>query len=301
MVSLFFLLVGLLIIAVVALLFLLKVVVIVRPTDKAVVERLGRFHKVFDQGFHLIIPFVDVVRYVNITERMMNAESQEVITKDNLNAKVDAQIYFKVRTDDESVKKSLYNVQNYSVQIVALARTTLRDIIGNLSLKEANSMRGKLNNMLASELNGQTVNWGIEVVRAELKEVEPPGDVQETMNKVVKAENEKLAAIDFATARETEADGVKRAKIKEAEGIAKAIELKAMAEAGAIKAVSDSSEKYFTERARLQKQLEVLETVLRDNTKFVIPGNSSVLNVLGLDPQTILPVDIPKPQSKNKA
>jgi regulator of protease activity HflC (stomatin/prohibitin superfamily) len=122
-----------------------------------------------------------------------------------------------VRSDEESVRASEYNVFDYETQIVALARTTLRNIIGTMTLKEANSERGKINTSLYTNLASETKNWGLEIVRTELKEINPPSDVQETMNKVVKASNEKIAAIDFATARETQADGKKRAAIKEAD------------------------------------------------------------------------------------
>ena len=121
----------------------------------------------------------------------MDAEPQEIITNDNLNAKVDAQVYFKVRVDEENVKNSQYNVNSYQYQIVNLARTTLRNIIGTLTLKSANSERGKINSELHKVLKEETNSWGIEIVRTELKEIDPPKDVQETMNKVVKAENEK--------------------------------------------------------------------------------------------------------------
>ena len=144
---------------------------------------------------------------------MINAEPQEIITNDNLNARVDAQVYFKIKSDEQSVKNSQYNVNSIEYQIVNLARTTLRNIIGTMTLKSANSERGKINKELHSTLLDETRNWGIEIVRTELKEIDPPKDVQETMNKIVKAENEKIAAIDYATATETKADGEKRAEI----------------------------------------------------------------------------------------
>ncbi len=109
-------------------------------------------------------------------------------------------------------------MNNYVYQIVNLARTTLRNIIGTLTLKSANSERGKINAELHKTLLEETSTWDIEIVRTELKEIEPSSYEQETMSKVVKAENEKVAAIDFASARETVVDGEKRAKIKEAEG-----------------------------------------------------------------------------------
>lgn len=264
--------------------------VIVRPTHRILIERLGKFNRFKQGGFHLKIPFIEQPISINITEQMVDAKKQEVITKDNLNATVDAQVYFKVVDTEEGVKKSEYKVDNYYIQIVALARTTLRDIIGNLTLKEANSKRNQLNEKLANELKEQTISWGIEVVRTELKEIEPPTDVQETMNKIVKAENEKEAAVDFATAQETKADGIKRAAIKEAQGDAQAIKLRADAKAKAIEMVSNASEKYFKERAEKQKTLEVLQTTLKNNTKFVIPSNSKVINLLGLDSSKVLPL-----------
>ena len=159
---------------------------------------------------------------VDIREMLVEAQPQMIITNDNLNARVDAQVYLKVKADEENVKASQYNVTNYENQIVNLARTTLRNIIGTLTLKSANSERGKINDELRGTLSTETASWGIEILRTELKEIDPPEDVQETMNKVVKAENEKVAAIDFATAAETQADGQRRAEIKKAEGIKQA-------------------------------------------------------------------------------
>src|SRR5271157_3949049 len=190
----------------------------VRPTSRGLIERLGRYNRFANPGIIFLIPFIEHLVRVNITENMIDAGLQEIITSDSLNAQVDAQVYFKVRSDEDSVKSSQYNVFNYMVQIVALARTTLRNIIGTMTLKEANSERGKINTSLYNNLSLETKSWGLEIVRTELKEINPPADVQETMNKVVKASNEKIAAIDFATARETQADGERRAAIKVAEG-----------------------------------------------------------------------------------
>jgi regulator of protease activity HflC (stomatin/prohibitin superfamily) len=212
---------------------------------------------------------------------MIDAEPQEIITNDNLNARVDAQVYFKVKIDEDSVKSSQYNVNNYQWQIVNLARTTLRNIIGTLTLKSANSERGKINTELHKTLLEETKSWGIEIVRTELKEIDPPADVQETMNKVVKAENEKISAIDFATARETVADGEKRAKIKEAEGVKQARILEAAGEAEAIKLVNEAADKYFIGNAQLLRKLQALELSLGKNAKIVIPTGSELINIIG--------------------
>ena len=266
---------------IVAVVLFLMGIRIVRPTHRGLIERLGRYRQFANPGFHWIIPVIDRMFQVDITEQMINAEPQEIITNDNLNAKVDAQVYFKVREDEESVKDSQYKVFNYSYQIVNLARTTLRNIIGTLTLRSANSERGKINDALHATLKTETVHWGIEIVRTELKEIDPPHDVQETMNKVVKAENEKIAAIDFATATETVADGERRAQIKKAEGQRQSKILAAEGEAEAIRLVNEAAEKYFIGNAQLLRKLQAMETALEHNAKIVVPVGADLVNVIG--------------------
>jgi regulator of protease activity HflC (stomatin/prohibitin superfamily) len=232
-------------------------------------------------GFNWIIPGIDRMILVNITEVMVNAEPQEIITSDKLNARVDAQVYFKVKSDEESVKNSQYSVYDYKNQMVNLARTTLRNIIGTLTLKSANSERGKINSDLQKTMHNETDHWGIEIVRTELKEIDPPSDVQETMNRVVKAENEKVAAIDFATATETMADGARRAEIKKAEGIKQAKILEAEGEARAIQLVNEAADKYFVGNAQLLRRLIAVETSLARNAKIVVPMNTELVNIIG--------------------
>jgi len=253
---------------------------IVRPTHRAVIERLGKYNRFANPGLSIIIPFIEHMYQINVTEQMVNADQQEIITNDNLNAIVDAQIYFKVNSDEESVKHALYNVNNYDYQIVQLARTTLRNIIGTMTLKIANSERGKINSELQKTMRDETKHWGIDIVRAELKEIQPPPDVQETMNKVVKAENEKVAAIDFATAQETRADGERRARIKEAEGVKQSKILQAEGEAKAIQLVNDAANKYFIGNAQVLRKLEAVEKSLGNNAKIVLPAGKELVNVI---------------------
>ncbi len=267
-------------IAIVVLLFF-SGIRIVRPTHRGLIERFGKYNRFANPGFHWIIPFIDQMYLVNITEKMIDADPQEIITNDNLNAKVDAQVYFKIKEDEASVKQSQYNVNRIEYQIVNLARTTLRNIIGTLTLKSANSERGKINKELHGTLLEETKNWGIEIIRTELKEIDPPKDVQETMNKIVKAENEKIAAVDFATAAETRADGEKRAEIRRAEGIKQAAILKAEGDAQAIQLVNEAAEQYFIGNAQLLRKIQAVETSLRDNAKIIVPGGSDLVNVLG--------------------
>ena len=254
---------------------------IVRPTHRGLIERLGKYNRFANSGFNWIIPIIDKMYQVNVTEQMVDAEPQEIITNDNLNAVVDAQVYFKVKDDEQSVKNSQYNVNNVTYQIVNLARTTLRNIIGTLTLKSANSERGRINTELHQILIKETNTWGIDIVRTELKQIDPPKDVQDTMNKIVKAENEKIAAVDYATAVETTADGEKRAAIKKAEGIKQANILRAEGEAEAIKLVNEAANKYFIGNAQLLKQLETVQNSLQNNTKVVVPSNAELVNVIG--------------------
>ena len=277
------------IIAIVVFLIFLWGIRIVRPTHRALVERLGKYKKFAQPGFHWIIPMIDRMTKINITETMVGAEPQEIITNDNLNATVDAQIYYKIKSDEESVKKSQYTVNNIEYPIVNLTRTTLRNILGTLTLKSANSERGRINKDLIDILVRETGSWGIEIVRAELKEIDPPKDVQETMNKIVKAENEKIAAVDFATAAETTADGEKRAAIKRAEGIKQSQILQAEGEAEAIRLVNESANKYFIGNAQVLKRLETVQASLQQNTKIVVPANQELVNVIG-DMAGILPI-----------
>ena len=280
------------IVAILVIILLTQSIHTVRPTSRGLIERFGRYNRFANPGIVFLIPFIEHLVRVNTTENMIDAGLQEIITSDSLNAQVDAQVYFKVRSDEESVKASQYSVFNYMRQIVALARTTLRNIIGTMTLKDANSERGKINSALYNNLATETKSWGLEIVRTELKEINPPADVQETMNKVVKASNERVAAIDFATARETQADGERRAAIKVAEGQRQAAILQAEGqnqakvlvaggEAQAIKLVNEAADMYFKGNAQLLRQLQAVETSLANNSKIVVPTDSSLVNVIG--------------------
>jgi len=254
---------------------------IIRPTHRAAIETLGKYTRFQRSGITFIIPFFQKLYSVNITEQLVDVMRQEVITKDNLNCTVDAQVYFKVGDTEPELKNALYQVNNYTVQVVQLARTTLRNVIGDNVFKDVNSQRGKLNQQVFDTMEGETKDWGINIVRVELKEIEPPDDVQETMNMVIKAENDKQSAIDFANARETKADGERRASIKEAEGVrqalileaegkSQAIERVAEARAREIQLVNESAERYFVGNAKDLKKLEVTQASLEENSKIVL-------------------------------
>ncbi len=249
----------------------------VRPIERGVIERFGKFQRLKEAGLTWIIPNIDKMYKVNITEQMVDVLPQMVITKDKLNAEVDAVVYYQII----DVKASMYNVDNHRTQLTSLARTTLRAVIGNMTLTDANEKRSDINSRVETVLDKETKSYGVEVLRVEIQKIEPPGDVQDAMNKVVKAEQEKIAAMDMATATETSADGEKRAEIKKAEGVrrglvlsaegkAEAIKLVADADAIKIKVVNEAAQKYFVGNAQTLKKIEAVEISLKENTKILV-------------------------------
>jgi regulator of protease activity HflC (stomatin/prohibitin superfamily) len=280
---------------------------IIRSTEKGVVERFGKFSRVAEPGLLIVIPFVENVIHVPITEVRVDVAKQTVITKDNLNAEVDAIVYYKIN----DVYKSIYAIDNFRSAIPSLAQTTLRATVGKMSLAEANENRHQINSVLEQELDKETNNWGIDIIRVELQTIDPPQDVQQAMNNVVKAEKERIAAVDLATAAETRADGERRSSVKLAEGEAKsielraqanaravelaaqanakAIELKAQADAKAIQLVNESAQKYFRGDAQTLKKLQVAEGALSGNTKYIIPEGTDLTTVIS-DTAGIVPV-----------
>jgi regulator of protease activity HflC (stomatin/prohibitin superfamily) len=255
---------------------------VVRPIERGLVERFGKYQRYSQPGLVALVPLgVERLIKINITEQMVSSEKREIITADSLSAIVDSNVYFEVKDNEKDVKASIYNVNNYSIQIVALAKTTLRNIIGAMTLKEANSDRNKINRALYEQLAKETQDWGIEIVRTELKEIQPPKEVQEVMNSVVVANNQKIAAADFAAATETKADGERRAKIKIAEGDRQALIFRAEGEAQAIKLVNEAAEQYFVGNAQELRKLQALEQSLSNNSKIVLPSGQSLINVIG--------------------
>ena len=259
---------------------------ILRPVEVGIVEFLGRYSKTASAGFNWIIPFLSKMYRINITELRVDIDPQSIITKDKLNAIVDGVVYYRV----EEAKNAIYNVNNFSTSVPSLAKTTLRAVIGKMTLTEANENRDQINLEVEKILSIEVTKWGIDVIRVELQRIEPPDDVQEAMNQVVKAENEKIAALDLATAIETKADGERRAEIKKAEGTAAAIRLKADADGDAIKTVNVAAEEYFIGNAQLLKKLETVAEALKDNTKIIVPADSDLVNVINDLAGTAVPV-----------
>lgn len=259
---------------------------IIRPVEVGVIEFLGKYSRTASAGFNWIVPVLHKMYRINITERRVDIDPQSIITKDKLNAEVDGVVYYKA----VDAHNAIYNVNDFESSVPSLAKTTLRAVIGKMTLTEANENRNKINDEVEKILDLEVSKWGINVVRVELQRIEPPSDVQAAMNNVVKAENEKIAALDLATAIETKADGQRRAEIKKAEGIAAAIKLKAEADGEAIKVVNESAEQYFVGNAQLLKRLETVSEALKDNSKIIVPSNIDLVNVISDLAGTPIPI-----------
>ena len=203
-----------------AVLFLKSGIKIISQSDIYIVERLGKFHKVLDGGFHIIIPFVDQIRAViTVREQLVDITKQQVITKDNVNISVDGIVFLKVVDG----KMALYNVDSYRRAIANLAMTTLRGEIGAMNLDDTLSSRDRLNSALQRALGDAADNWGVKIMRVEISEISVPHGIEEAMNLQMKAEREKRA-IELKAQAEKEAlirnaEALKQEKVLQAEAI----------------------------------------------------------------------------------
>lgn len=247
---------------------------LVRPTENAVIETLGRFTRMAGPGLNIIIPFIENLISIEITEQMADVEPQKVITKDNLNAEVDALVYYKVK----DAKSALYNIDDHKKQLIALSRTTLRSVLGQMTLSEANEKRAEINAGVEKILVKETASYGVDVLRVEIHKIDPPQDVQDSMNNIIKAEQQKIAAKNLAEAVEIQADGKRRAAIKEAEGLRQAEILRAEGQAKAIELVNEAAEKHFKGNAIELKKLETAAATLDQNSKIIL--TTDLLDIL---------------------
>jgi regulator of protease activity HflC (stomatin/prohibitin superfamily) len=301
---------------VIPLIFILYVVVsslrIVRPTEKGLVERLGKYQRFVEGGVTLLVPFIDRIIKVNVTERMTPVQRQDVITKDKVFMGVDAVVFYRIKSDETSVKASQYNVASFGAQIDTLARTVLRDIIGGMDMTIANTSRPVINSSLKTALDEQTEKWGIEIVRAEIKDLEPPKELIISMESVLKADNDRQAAEKTAIAQATLASGQKNAAIQVAEGQKQASILQAEGQKTATIAIAEGDAQatklrnealttYFKDSAIVFKQLETIATSLQNNSKIIVPEGKAISLILNeqenLSKATVIPVN--QQQQKN--
>ena len=202
---------------------------ILRPFEKGLIERFGKYNREATSGLNIVIPGIERLIVVDMREQVIDVPPQEVITKDYVTITVDAVIYY----EPTDPKKLVYNVGDFITAATKLAQTNLRNVIGDLELDAALTSRETINTSLKIILDEATDKWGTRVVRVEIQRIDPPQDVQDAMNKVMKAERDRRAAV-------TEAEGEKRAAILTAEGERQSQILSAEGEAEALKAVADA-------------------------------------------------------------
>jgi len=267
----------------VALILIVRAARIVNQYEKGIVMRLGKFHGIASSGLTVIFPFTDTLLRVDMREQVISVPPQKLITKDNVTVEVDAVVYYKV----VDPVKSQFEVQDFGYACTTLAQTNLRNLIGDRTLDETLVARDAINTNLRHVLDEATNNWGVKVTRVEVQKIDPPRDITEAMSRQMKAERDKRAAVleseGIKQSQILQAEGVKQSEILKAEGDAQARITRANAEAEAIRLVSTAAETFFKDRAEIMRRLEVLNNTLAQNTKYIVPSNAGLVNVLGLD------------------
>lgn len=280
----------LLFVLLIALISLARSARVVAQYEKGLVMRLGRYRATADSGLTFLVPVIEDMIKVDMRERVINVEPQKVITKDNVSVTVDAVIYYRI----SDPVKATFEVQNFGYAATTLAQTNLRNLIGDKSLDETLTARDTINANLRAVLDEATNTWGVKVTRVEVQKIDPPADITEAMSRQMKAERDKRANILEAEgvkqAQILQSEGVRQSEILRAEGDAQARITRATAEAKAIEMVSNAAEQFFKERAEVSKRLDVLNTVLANQTKFIVPAGSELVNVLGLDDKNVVPL-----------
>ena len=306
-----FLLVLLIIIAIIA----FKTIKIVKQSEVYIIERLGKFYKVADAGLTIIIPFIDQVRsVVSLKQQTMDVPPQGVITQDNVTITIDTVVFYKI-TDPA---KAVYEIQSLKKGIEYLAITTIRDIVGKMDLDETFSSRDAINDKLRAILDEATDQWGCKVDRVEIKDITPPADIRDAMEKQMNAERNKRALILQAEGERqsaiTIAEGQKEAAILEAEADKESRIRRATGEADAIKKVAEAKAKEIElvygalksakpdETIVQLKSLEALKEVAdgEANKVFIPFEATSALGSLGAIKEVMKDKDKDKDKDKNK-
>src|SRR6267154_5827455 len=265
-----------LIVAVIVLAVFARTVRIVPQARARVVERLGRYHRTLTPGLALVVPFIDRLRpLIDLREQVVSFPPQPVITEDNLVVNIDSVIYFQV-TD---AKAASYEIANYIQAIEQLTVTTLRNVIGGLALEKTLTSRDEINGQLRGVLDDATGKWGIRVNRVELKAIDPPASIQEAMEKQMRAERDKRAAIltaeGFKQSQILTAEGEKQSAVLKAEGAKTAAILRAEGDAKAISTVFTAIHDGRPDQELLSYQyLQMLPQLAQGpaNKIFVIPS-----------------------------
>ena len=269
-------LVVLLLLVIFAVIVIVRTIRIVPQQTSLIIERLGRYARTLDGGIHFLVPFVDKVRAnIDLREQVVSFPPQPVITSDNLVVNIDTVIYYAVN----DAKAAVYEIANFIQGIEQLTVTTLRNVIGSLDLEQALTSRDQINGQLRGVLDEATGKWGIRVNRVELKAIDPPHSVQDSMEKQMRAERDRRAAILTAEGVKQSAilaaEGEKQSQILRAEGSAHARILEAQGQARAIQQVFDAIHRGKpTQRLLAYQYLQVLPQIARgdSNKMWIIPS-----------------------------
>ncbi len=241
-----------------------------RPFERGIREKLGKYEGFVMPGLGLQIPFIHITRIRDIREHTMDIHPQPVITKDNVEIQVDGIMWVRPTMDEESIKRTFYNIDDWKRAIIQLAMTNLRQEFGDLTLDESLVARETIATNLQRILNGFAVEWGLTVSKVEIRLIDPPEDIKTAMHKQKTAEQERRSMRLLATGEFEAAEQQKLAIIQRAEGEREAVIQVAQGKAEAIRLVNEAAEKYFVGNAQALKQLEMVENSLSENAKIVI-------------------------------
>jgi regulator of protease activity HflC (stomatin/prohibitin superfamily) len=241
-----------------------------KPHERGIQETLGKYTRFVQPGFGFQIPIVHLIRIRDIREHTMDIPPQSVITQDNVEIHVDGVMWVRPASDEESIKRTFYNIDDWKRAVVQLAMTNLRQEFGDLTLDESLVAREKIAHNLESVLNKFAEEWGLKVSKVEIMLIDPPEDIKRAMHKQKTAEQERRAMRLLATGEFEAAEQQKLATIQRAEGEREAAIKVAEGKAQAIQLVNEAAQQYFRGNAQVLKQMEMTETALRDNAKIVI-------------------------------
>jgi len=252
-----------------------------RPYERGIQEKLGKYERFVMPGLGFQIPFVHLIRIRDIREHTIDINPQPVITKDNVEIQVDGIMWVRPSVDEESIKRTFYNIDNWKRAIIQLAMTNLRQEFGDLTLDESLVAREKIATNLQRILNAFAIEWGLTVSKIEIRLIDPPEDIKRAMHKQKTAEQERRSMRLLATGEYEAAEQQKLAMIQRAEGEREAAIQVARGKAEAIRLINLAAEKYFVGNAQALKQIEMTENSLRNNSKIVITDK-------GVNPMLIL-------------
>ncbi|MBN1260590.1 MAG: SPFH/Band 7/PHB domain protein [Anaerolineae bacterium] len=252
-----------------------------QPYERGIQELVGKYSGFVSPGLGFQIPMLQLVRVRDVREHTMDIPPQPVITKDNVEIRVDGVMWVRPKADEESIKKTFYNIDNWKRAIIQLAMTNLRQEFGDLTLDESLVAREKIATNLQSVLNQFADDWGLVISKVEIMLIDPPEDIKIAMHKQKTAEQERRAMRLLATGEFEAAEQQKKATIQRAEGDREATIRKAEGEreasiriaegkAEAIRLVNEAAEQYFQGNAQILRQLEMTETSLKNNAKIVL-------------------------------